>query len=93
MFVLSIETSACQLLCKVVRNGSSETFHNARIEGLLDGTASRLDSCLLLVNGRLRDALLEDAIRTRKEAQSKKEIVSVKEKRLDVKRGEGTYTI
>lgn len=62
MLVLAVEAGAGEFLSKVVGQGSCETLHDARVESLLDGATGLLDCGFLLVNRRLGNAILEDAV-------------------------------
>lgn len=69
--MLASSTSGSQLLGKVVRNRGSKTTHDGRVKSLLYGTTGLLDLGLLLVNGRLRGAIFEDAVITNIRASRK----------------------
>lgn len=68
VLMLAANTSARQLLSEALGKSSSKTLHDARVEGLLDSTACLLHLGLVLIDGRLGSAILEDAVSIRRVA-------------------------
>lgn len=62
VLVVSTGTSGSQLLSHGIGQSGSETLHDGRVKRLLDGTPSLLHLGLVLVDGRLRRAILKDAV-------------------------------
>lgn len=62
MLVLASDGCSGELIGVRLRHTGCETFHDGRVESLLDGASRLLYLRLLFVNGSLRRVVLEDAV-------------------------------